>query len=214
MSNADEQAAQAGHHGANAGHYALRSEAIVALCMEKGLFTEDDLRETGAAMDALSSRDGARVVARAWVDPEYKKRLIAVPELAIQELGYTLFEVVTRLAVLENTDLVHHVAVCTLCSCYPRAILGRPPDWYKGFPYRSRVVGNPRAVMREFGFEPDKSVEVRVMDSTADLRYMILPRRPANTEHLSEEELAELVTAESLIGVTEALEAKPAPVAD
>ena len=214
MSNADEQAAHAGHHGANAGHYALRSEAIVALCMEKGLFTEDDLRETGAAMDALSSKDGARVVARAWVDPEYKKRLIVVPELAIQELGYTLFEVVTRLAVLENTDLVHHVAVCTLCSCYPRAILGRPPDWYKSFPYRSRVVGNPRAVMREFGFEPDKSVEVRVMDSTADLRYMILPRRPANTEHLSEEELAELVTQESMIGVTDALEPKPAPVAD
>ncbi len=214
MSNADEQDGHGNHHGANASYYALRSEALVALCVEKGLFTMDELEETGAALDARSPKDGARVVARAWVDPEFKKRLLAVPEFAIQELGYTLHETVTRLAVMENTDLVHYVAVCTLCSCYPRSILGRPPDWYKGFPYRSRVVGNPRAIMREFGFEPDKSVEVRVVDSTADLRYLILPRRPANTEHLSEEELAELVTQESMIGVTEALEPKPAPVAD
>tara|TARA_B100000315_G_scaffold222462_1_gene226536 strand:+ start:1398 stop:2042 length:645 start_codon:yes stop_codon:yes gene_type:complete len=214
MSSADEQDGQGSHHGVNASYYALRSEALVALCVEKGIFTEEELEATGAALDARSPKDGARVVARAWVDPEFKKRLIAVPEFAIQELGYSLHETVTRLAVMENTDMVHYVAVCTLCSCYPRSILGRPPDWYKGFAYRSRVVGNPRAVMREFGFEPDKSIEVRVMDSTADLRYLILPRRPANTEHMSEEELAELVTQESMIGVTGALEPKPATVAD
>ncbi len=214
MSNANEQDGHGDHHGAHASYYALRSEALVALCVEKGLFTMDELEETGAALDARSPKDGARVVARAWVDPEFKKRLIDVPEFAIGELGYTLHETAPRLAVLENTDLVHYVAVCTLCSCYPRSILGRPPDWYKGFAYRSRVVGSPRSVLREFGFEPDKSVEVRVMDSTADLRYLILPRRPANTEHLSEEELAELVTQESMIGVTDALAPKAVPAAD
>ena len=161
--------------------------------------------------DNRSPADGARVVARAWVDPAFKALLLANPKLALAELGYSLAETSTQLEVVENTGRVHHMVVCTLCSCYPRNILGRPPDWYKSLAYRSRAVSDPRGVMREFGLELNQDVQVRVLDSTADLRYLVLPRRPVGTEGLSEEELAKLVSRDSMIGVADALQ--PASVA-
>ena len=156
--------------------------------------------------EARSPVDGARVVARAWTDADYKRRLLADPEAALLELGYPLVGS-AKLAVLENTDAVHHLVVCTLCSCYPTSLLGLPPDWYKSFAYRSRAVVDPRGVMREFGLDVG-DVEVRVVDSTADLRYLVLPQRPAGTEGMAEEELAGLVTRDSMIGVG----VPPAPV--
>jgi nitrile hydratase subunit alpha len=140
-------------------------------------------------------------VARAWVDDEYKELLLSDAKTAASELGIDSTHP-AEFVVVENTPEVHNLIVCTLCSCYPRAILGRPPDWYKSFNYRSRAVREPRAVMREFGFEPPEGVEVFVHDSTADVRYMVLPMRPEGTEGLSEEELATLVTRDSLVGVS------------
>ena len=202
------------NHGDHADYYALRAEAIQELLVEKGICTLEEILNMADQIDARTPEDGARIVARAWVDPQYKKRLLADPETAIQELGYTLPETAPRLRVLENTDQVHHLGVCTLCSCFPRAVIGRPPAWYKGLAYRSRVVVDPRGVMREFGTEIDDSIEVKVMDSSADMRYLILPKRPTNTENMSEVELAKLVTLNSMIGVTHALSPQPSPVAD
>lgn len=194
-----------GHnHGDHAGYYARRAEAIQALLIEKGVCSLDDILRMADQIDGRSPEDGARIVARAWVDPEYKERLLADPESAIAEQGLPLPETAPRLRVLENTDQVHHIGVCTLCSCFPRAVIGRPPGWYKGLAYRSRVVVDPRGVLREFDTELDESVEVRVMDSSADVRYLVLPKRPEGTEGMSEEELAKLVTLESMIGVTQA----------
>lgn len=153
-------------------------------------------------MARRSPADGARLVARAWVDPGFRARLLADPKAAAAELGLDATSS-ARLVVVENTPEVHHLVVCTLCSCYPRALLGVPPDWYKSLRYRSRAVVDPRGVMREFGLDLPEPVEVRVLDSTADIRYMVLPRRPPGTEHLSEEELAHLVTRDSLIGVAD-----------
>ena len=150
------------------------------------------------------------MVARAWVDPEFEARLLEDAPSALAELGYSLPETTTRLAVVENTPQVHHLVVCTLCSCYPRMLLGRPPDWYKSLAYRSRAVVDPRGVMREFGLNLDNTIEVRVLDSTADLRYLVLPRRPRGTGDMSEPELAGLVTRDSMIGVTEARTSEPA----
>ena len=161
----------------------------------------DDILTMADQIDSRSPEDGAKVLAHAWVDSEYKARLLADAETALMELGYDLPETAPKLTVLENTDDVHNMAVCTLCSCYPRAIIGRPPAWYKGLAYRSRVVVDPRGVLKEFGTELDESVEVRVIDSSADFRYLILPKRPAGTEEMSEEELAKLITQESMIGV-------------
>ncbi len=195
-----------GHnHGDNAEYYSLRAEAIQALLLEKGVCTLDDILTMADKIDSRSPQDGAKVLAHAWVDPEYKKRLLADAESALLELGYDLPETAPRLTVLENTDEVHNMAVCTLCSCYPRAIIGRPPAWYKGLAYRSKVVVDPRGVLKEFGTELDESVQVRVIDSSADFRYLILPRRPAGTEGMSEEKLAKLITQESMIGVAQAL---------
>jgi nitrile hydratase len=149
------------------------------------------------------------VVARAWTDGQFKARLLADPSGALTELGYLLPDATPQLAVVENTEDVHHLVSCTLCSCYPRMLLGRPPDWYKSLAYRSRAVTDPRGVMREFGLEMDDGVEVRVLDSTADLRYLVLPRRPAGTEGLTEEELAGLVARDSMIGVTDARALEP-----
>lgn len=194
-----------GHnHGDHADYYSRRAEAIQAILIEKGVCSLDEILTKADEIDARTPEDGARIVARAWVDPEFKKRLIADPLSAIQELGLDLAETAPRLRVLENTDKVHHLGVCTLCSCFPRAVIGRPPDWYKGLAYRSRVVVDPRGVMREFGTELDESVEVRVMDSSADMRYLVLPKRPEGSENMSEEQLAKLVTLESMIGVTHA----------
>ncbi len=202
--------AQNGHedghgHGANAEYYALRAEAIQALLIEKGVCTMDDITTMADKIDSRSPKDGAKILAHAWVDPEYKKRLLADAEAAFLELGYDLPETSPKITVVENTDEVHNLAVCTLCSCFPRAIIGRPPAWYKELAYRSKVVVDPRGVLREFGTELDESVQVRVIDSSADYRYLVLPMRPAGTEGLSEEQLAELITQESMIGVGVAL---------
>jgi nitrile hydratase subunit alpha len=192
------------HHETGAGRtispYAHRIRAIEALLVERDILTEPEIQDRISYMESRSPENGAKLVARAWVDPEFKARLLSDTKAAAAELGIDTSGPV-EFIVVENTPEVHNLIVCTLCSCYPRAILGRPPDWYKSFNYRSRAVKEPRAVMREFGFEPPDGVEVVVHDSTADLRYMVLPMRPTATEDKSEEELAALVTRDSLIGV-------------
>jgi nitrile hydratase subunit alpha len=180
--------------------YAHRIRAIEALLLEKGVLTEPEIQDRVSYMESRSPENGARLVARAWVDPEFKARLLSDTKTAALELGIDASGPV-EFVVVENTHEVHNLIVCTLCSCYPRAILGRPPDWYKSFEYRSRAVREPRAVMREFGFEPPDGVEVAVHDSTADVRYMVLPMRPPGTEGLDEKNLAALVTRDALIGV-------------
>ena len=191
-------------------YYARRARAMEALLVEKGICTPGEVQRQVHEMDAKSPSDGARVVARAWTNPNFKARLLDNPRAALAELGYTLPDTTPQLAVVENTEEAHHLVVCTLCSCYPRMLLGRPPDWYKSLAYRSRAVVDPRGVMREFGLEVGEQIEVRVLDSTADLRYLVLPRRPAGTEQLSEEELAKLVTRDSMIGVADPRTPEPA----
>jgi nitrile hydratase alpha subunit len=180
-----------------------RLYAIRELLVEHGVLTRDDIRREVDYIDSRSPANGSRLVARAWVDPAFKQRLLSDPKAACLELGIDARSLV-EFVVLENTEQVHNLVVCTLCSCYPRPILGRPPDWYKSFAYRSRAVVEPRAVMREFGTELPEEVEVRVFDSSADIRYLVLPLRPPGTEGMRESELAELVTRDSMIGVTEA----------
>ncbi|MGE0117936.1 MAG: nitrile hydratase subunit alpha [Dongiaceae bacterium] len=180
--------------------YRLMEIAVRELLIEKGILTADEIRRAVEAMDARSPAIGARVVARAWVDPAYKARLLAAGTAACQELGIDMGAV--RLVVVENTAQVHNLVVCTLCSCYPRMLLGLPPDWYKSRAYRARAVREPRAVLREFGTEIADDVTVRVHDSTADMRYLVLPLRPAGTEGWNEERLAGLVTRDSMIGVS------------
>jgi nitrile hydratase subunit alpha len=170
------------------------------LLLEKGVLTEPEIQDRISYMEARSPANGARLVARAWSDPEFKTRLLSDTKAAALELAIDASGTV-EFVVVENTPEVHNLIVCTLCSCYPRAILGRPPDWYKSFEYRSRAVREPRAVMREFGFEPPDGIEVVVHDSTADMRYIVLPMRPPGTESLDEQELAALVTRDALIGV-------------
>ena len=185
-----------------------RIRAIQALLIEKGIVTGDELRRQEEIMDAISPALGAKVVARAWVDTAFKARLLADAKTAIAELGLDL-DPMTTLVAVENRENLHNVVVCTLCSCYPRSLLGLPPAWYKSLEYRSRVVWEPRVVLQEFGLELNPEVEVRVYDSTADIRYVVIPERPAGTEEMSEAELAELVTRDSMIGVAKA----KAPVA-
>ena len=206
---------QQSHHSHDHDHQAvpsdpaLRVKALESLLVEKGLVDR-------AALDALvdtyehkiGPRNGARVVARAWVDPAYKSRLLADANDAIAEFGYVSRQG-DRMVVLENTPKVHNMIVCTLCSCYPWAVLGLPPVWYKSAPYRSRSVIDPRGVLREFGLDLLAEVEVRVWDSTAELRYLVLPERPAGTEHLSEEQLAALVTRDSMVGVAKVSPSQP-----
>ena len=189
---------------------AARVRALEELLVEKGVIAREDVR---ARIDLLVSRtpaDGARLVARAWVDPAFKHRLLADGRAAAIELGLDPGPSPVVVAV-ENTPAVHHMVVCTLCSCYPKALLGPPPDWYKRTPYRSRAVSDPRGVLSEFGVELEDEVEVRVVDSTADIRYLVVPRRPAGSETMGEEELAALVTRDSMIGV--AVPAATAPAA-
>jgi nitrile hydratase subunit alpha len=183
-------------------YYKTMEIAVRELLIEKGVLTAADVRRAIEAMDARSPAQGARIVAHAWTDPAYKARLLTDPNAAIKELG--IEPGAYQLVVLENTPTVHNLVVCTLCSCYPRYVLGLPPDWYKSRAYRSRAVREPRAVLREFGTEVSDNVEVRVHDSTADMRYLVLPERPAGSEGLSEAELAELVTRDSMIGVARA----------
>jgi nitrile hydratase len=180
---------------------ALRTKALESLLVEKGLV---DPAALDALVDAyenkIGPRNGARVVAHAWADPAYKQRLLENGVQAIAELGYMGAQG-EHMMVVENTPKVHNLIVCTLCSCYPWPVLGLPPVWYKSAPYRSRAVIDPRGVLREFGVELAEDVEVRVWDSTAEIRYLVLPERPVGTESLNEEELAALVTRDSMIGV-------------
>jgi len=190
----------ADHHNPDPEPYPqLRTKAIESLLIEKGLISTD-------AVDALvrmyeqdiGPLRGARVVAHAWTDPAYKERLLADGASAIAELG--IEGIKSQIAVVENTPGVHNMVVCTLCSCYPWPVLGLPPVWYKSAPYRSRAVIDPRGVLRDFGVTLPAEVEVHVWDSTAEVRYLVLPQRPANTEGWSEEQLADLVTRDSMIG--------------
>jgi nitrile hydratase len=184
-------------------YYEKLTWAVQSLLVEKGILTADEVRKQIEDMDARTPALGAKVVARAWGDPAFKARLLANAKAAVAELGVDSGSSPVLVAV-ENTETVHNVVVCTLCSCYPRTLLGLPPDWYKSLNYRSRVVVDPRGVLREFGLELDPHLEVRVYDSTADMRYLVIPRRPPGTEQMSEEELASLVTRDSMIGVAEA----------
>ena len=183
----------------------FRAIAIGELLAEKGVAGADELRERIELTRARTPANGARVVARAWTDAGFKARLLADARSAVAELGFSL-DHDAELAVVENTDEIHHIVVCTLCSCYPTSLLGPPPDWYKSFAYRRRTVADPRSVAREFGLEIGDGVQVRVVDSAADLRYLTLPRRPDGTEGMSESELARLVTRDSMIGVSRALD--------
>jgi nitrile hydratase len=180
--------------------YQLMEIAVRELLVEKEVVTADEIRQAIEAMDARSPATGARVVAKAWTDPAYKARLLANGTKACEELGIDMGTV--KLVVVENTAAAHNLVVCTLCSCYPRALLGLPPDWYKSRSYRARAVREPRAVLREFGTELPDQVALRVHDSTADMRYLVLPMRPVGTEGFSEARLAELVTRDSMIGVS------------
>jgi nitrile hydratase len=201
-----------GHHRPRAdSEVALRARALEALLVEKGLVSTD-------AVDAVielyerdvGPRNGARVVARAWTDPAYRRRLLADGTGAIAELGFGGAEA-DNLVAVANTATVHNVVVCTLCSCYPWAVLGLPPIWYKSLPYRARMVAEPRAVLREFGLDLPDEVEVRVWDSSAEVRYLVVPQRPAGTEGLAEDALAALVTRDCMIGT--AVPVAPGPAA-
>lgn len=182
------------------GYYEVMETAIRELLIEKQLITANDIRHQIEVLDSRTPALGARVVARAWVDADFRERLLADGRAACEELGISFYDD-TRLIVLENTEMVHNLIVCTLCSCYPRPVLGLPPDWYKLKPYRARAVSEPRAVLEEFGTRIPDDVEVRVSDSTAAVRYLVLPRRPAATDDYSEEQLAALVTRDAMIGV-------------
>jgi nitrile hydratase subunit alpha len=187
---------------------ALRVKALESLLVEKGLVDRPALDAIVDAYETkIGPRNGARVVARAWVDAAYKKRLLADATAAIAELGYSGGQGEDML-VLENGPKVHNLVVCTLCSCYPWPVLGLPPVWYKSAPYRSRAVIDPRGVLREFGLELPEDTEIRVWDSTAELRYMVLPERPAGTEKMTEDALAELVTRDSMVGVAKVMPPK------
>lgn len=180
-----------------------RTKALEALLVEKGLITTDAIDEIVRLYERdIGPLNGAKVVAKAWTDPAYKKRLLEDGTAAVAELGFTGRQG-AEMVVLENTPTIHNVVVCTLCSCYPWPVLGLPPTWYKSFAYRSRVVREPRAVLHEFGLELPESTEIRVWDSNSEVRYMVLPERPAGTELLSAAELIPLVTRDTMIGVAE-----------
>ena len=181
-------------------YYQLLGLALKELLIEKEIVTGEEIRNAIEGRDAITPALGAKVVARAWVDPSYKERLLSSGSDAVKELG--IEPGALNLSVVENTPRVHNVIVCTLCSCYPRNVLGLPPSWYKSREYRSRVVREPRAVLAEFGTVLSDDVEVVVHDSTADLRYLVLPMRPEGTENLNEEELAALVSRDCMIGVS------------
>ncbi|TGS16834.1 nitrile hydratase subunit alpha [Mesorhizobium sp. M2E.F.Ca.ET.209.01.1.1] len=182
------------------GYFDLMETAFQELMIEKGYISADEIRHQIEVLDSRNPALGAKVVARAWTDPDFKARLLANGRTGCEELGITFYDL-TELIVLENTPEVHNLIVCTLCSCYPRPVLGLPPDWYKAKPYRARAVYEPRKVLAEFGTVIPDDVEVRVSDSTAIQRYLVLPMRPEGTEHMSEEQLASLVTRDAMIGV-------------
>ena len=189
------------HHPRPASDVELRARALEALLVEKGLLSTDAIDAVVQQYENdVGPQNGAKVVAHAWVDPEYKQRLLENGAAAIAELGFAGAEGET-MVVLENTPFTHNAVVCTLCSCYPWPVLGLPPNWYKSPPYRARMVAEPRAVLREFGLELGDDIEIRVWDSTAEVRYLVLPMQPQGTEGWSEAELAGLVTRDCMIGV-------------
>jgi len=180
-------------------YYRAMEAAVRELLIDKGVLTAEDVRRQVENMDGRNAGRGAKMVARAWLDPAYKTRMLANGSEVAEEIGLDVGPL--KLVVVENTPTVHNVIVCTLCSCYPRMLLGLPPDWYKSRNYRSRVLREPRAVLAEFGTVIPDDVLIRVHDSTADMRYLVVPRRPKGTENWSEAELARLVTRDSMIGV-------------
>jgi Nitrile hydratase, alpha chain len=181
---------------------AARVRALAELLLAKGVLEREEIRQRIDWLVSRTPADGARLVARAWVDDDFKQRLLTDARQAALELELDPGPSPVVVA-LENTETVHHLVVCTLCSCYPRALLGPPPDWYKSLPYRSRAVSDPRGVLREFGVDLGDDVELRVVDSTADVRYLVIPRRPPGTESLDEETLAGFVTRDAMIGVAQ-----------
>jgi nitrile hydratase subunit alpha len=183
-------------------YYRALEAAVRELLVEKGIVSAEDVRRQVEEMDGRNAGRGATMVARAWLDPAYKERMLVDGTKAAEEVGLDVGPL--KLVVVENSATVHNVIVCTLCSCYPRNLLGLPPDWYKSRMYRSRVVREPRAVLAEFGTMIPDDVQIRVHDSTADMRYLVAPRRPEGTENWSEAELARLVTRDSMIGVAPA----------
>jgi nitrile hydratase len=183
------------------GYYEILEISLRELLIEKGVITADELRRQIEAMDTRTPAVGAKLVVRAWLDPEFKKRLLADGVAASAEMGVISWDD-TAFTVLEDTEDTHHLIVCTLCSCYPRSIIGLPPDWYKSKEYRSRAVREPRAVIAEFGTIIPENIQIIINDSTANQRYMVLPMRPAGTEHFNEEQLEAIVTRDTLIGVT------------
>jgi len=184
-------------------YYEIMETAVRELLVEKKVIGADEIRQMLEVMDTRTPALGSRIVARAWVDPDFRARLLANGRATLEELGVDFFED-TQLIVLENTDKVHNLICCTLCSCYPREILGLPPDWYKQRPYRARAVKEPRALLAEFGTVIPDDVEIRVSDSTALVRYLVLPQRPQHAEKFTEEQLASLVTRDAMIGVARA----------
>jgi nitrile hydratase len=195
------------HHPEPQSTAAIRTKAIESLLIEKGLLSSDVVDKVVSTYENdIGPMIGAKIVARAWTDPAFKQRLLADATAAIEELGYKG----NHMLIVENTPTVHNVVCCTLCSCYPWAVLGLPPSWYKSFEFRSRIVIEPRAVLKEFGLDVDDSVEIRVWDSSAEMRYLVIPERPKGTEHLSEDELAKLVSRDAMIGTAAA--ASPAGV--
>jgi nitrile hydratase len=191
------------HHPEPESPAALRTKAIESLLIEKGLLSNDAVdRVVSFVEQDIGPLNGAKAVARAWVDPDFKRRLLDDGTAALAEMGFGSPHM--DIVVLENTPTVHNLVVCTLCSCYPWPVLGLPPTWYKSFAYRSRAVIEPREVLREFGLELDESIEIRVWDSTSEVRYMVLPERPPGTEGMSEGELTELITRDAMVGVARA----------
>ena len=183
-------------------YYQILGMALKELLIEKGIVSADEVREMIEQRDAITPARGARIVARAWTDPDYKARLLADGNAGAAEMGCPM--TYTELVAVENTAEVHNVIVCTLCSCYPRELLGLPPSWYKSREYRARVVREPRAVLKEFGTEVPGDTEIRVHDSTADIRYLVVPRRPQGTEGMDVDALEALITRDSMVGVAEA----------
>ena len=181
-------------------YYEILEISVRELLIEHGLIGPEEVRNQIELLDSRSPALGAKLVARAWVDPEFRRRLLENGNAAAEEMGITIYDD-TDFAVLENTEHIHHLVVCTLCSCYPRPVLGLPPDWYKSKEYRSRAVREPRSVLAEFGTVIPDDVEIHVNDSTANLRYMVLPLRPENTENYTQEQLEALVTRDAMIGV-------------
>ena len=185
-------------------YFQVRILALAEILKEKGLLTTDEMRRAVEDIYSKTPAIGSRVVAKAWTDPAFMERLLENAAGACDEMGINT-DSINHLVALENTEEVHYMVVCTLCSCYPRPLLGQPPVWYKSFPYRSKAVADPRGALKDLGYEAPEGIELRVVDSTADCRYLIIPRRPRGTEGWSEEKLYSLITRDSMIGVGDAL---------